>query len=138
MGAGDTVTADDLVSQRVRFVDDADLDTYFAADDELPADLQLRRGVGAGELLPRAAVGPAEEADTVQLPVAVDTSLVPPASAPARWWTSTSPAPPTRGRDASVAGDRSAAGARRRHGDRGAGPRRLVRGRAAGASWCWA
>ena len=63
----------------MRFVEDADLDTYFVADEELPSDLQLTRGVGAGELLPRAAVGPAGEAGTVQLPVAVDTSLVPPA-----------------------------------------------------------
>jgi hypothetical protein len=79
MGAGDTVTADDLVSERVRFVEDGDLETYFLVDDELPTDLQLSRGIGAGELLPRAAVGPAADAVTIQLPVAVDTSLVPPA-----------------------------------------------------------
>ncbi len=79
MGAGDTVTADDLVSQRVRFVEDGDLETYFVVAEELPSGLQLKRGVGAGELLPRAAVGPAAEGDTIQLPVAVDSSLVPPA-----------------------------------------------------------
>jgi hypothetical protein len=78
MGAGDAVTADDLVSERVRFVEDADLGAYFVVDEELPSDLQLKRGVGAGELLPRAAVGPAADGDTIQLPVAVDTSLVPP------------------------------------------------------------
>ena len=78
LGAGDTVSADDLVAQRVRFVDDADLEHYFPADDDLPADLQLRRGVGDGELLPKAAVGPAGATDTMALPVAVDTTLVPP------------------------------------------------------------
>ncbi len=78
LGAGDSVSADDLVAQHVRFVDDTDLEHYFPADDDLPADLQLRRGVGEGELLPKAAVGPAGASDTMALPVAVDTTLVPP------------------------------------------------------------
>ena len=78
LGAGDTVSADDLVAQRVRFVDDSDLERYFPADDDLPADLQLTRGVGEGELLPKAAVGPAGASDTMALPVAVETTLVPP------------------------------------------------------------
>ncbi|GCD91021.1 hypothetical protein [Nocardioides sp. LS1] len=77
MGAGDRVQADDLVATRVRFVDDADLAGYFTVDDELPADLELTRGVGAGELLPRAAVGTAGESDSVELPVAVDAEQVP-------------------------------------------------------------
>lgn len=79
MGAGDAVTADDLVAHRVRFAEPGQLDTYFPADEALPADLTLLRGVGAGELLPRGAVGPAAELDTLQLPVAVDPALVPPA-----------------------------------------------------------
>lgn len=78
LGPGDTVTADDLVSREVRFVDPAQLGTYFPADEELPADLSLRRGVGAGELLPRAAVGAAADTETLHLPVAVDAALVPP------------------------------------------------------------
>ena len=78
MGTGDTVTAEDLVARQVRFVDPGQLDTYFAADEELPADLSLRRGVGAGELLPRAAVGATTESETLHLPVAVDAALVPP------------------------------------------------------------
>ena len=79
MGAGDAVTADDLVVAAGALRRGRRTSTpTSAADDELPADLQLRRGVGAGELLPRAAVGPAAESDTMQLPVAVDTALVPP------------------------------------------------------------
>jgi hypothetical protein len=78
MGAGDTVTAGDLVARRVRFSDGADLDRYVASTETLPADVQLLRGIGAGELLPRAAVGPAGEAGLMQLPVAVDAEQVPP------------------------------------------------------------
>lgn len=78
MGPGDAVTAEDLVPREVRFVDPAQLDTYFPADEALPADLSLRRGVGAGELLPRAAVGAAADSETLHLPVAVDATLVPP------------------------------------------------------------
>lgn len=81
MGAGDRVRADDLVVQRVRFADDAQLERYFAADDPLPADLLLTRGVGAGELLPRAAAGTADDAGTLELPIAVNTGQVPPSVA---------------------------------------------------------
>jgi hypothetical protein len=77
MGAGDEVTADDLVATRVRFADAGDLDGYFTVDDELPADLALTRGVGTGELLPRAAVGSADGGDLLQVPIAVDAELVP-------------------------------------------------------------
>jgi hypothetical protein len=79
-GPGARLDPDDLEPTRVRFADEGDLAGYFSADDELPADLVLLRGVGAGELLPRAALGSGEtSADTVELPVAVDTEQVPPA-----------------------------------------------------------
>ena len=81
MGAGDTVTAGDLVARRVRFADGADLDRYVASNETLPADVQLLRGIGAGELLPRAAFGPAGEGQLMQLPVAVDAEQVPPSVA---------------------------------------------------------
>lgn len=78
-GPGTVLTADDLVAHRVRFSDVDQLAGYFAADDELPADLHLVRAVTAGELLPRAALGTdAMAADTVELPVAVDAEQVPP------------------------------------------------------------
>lgn len=81
MGAGDTVSAGDLVARRVRFTDGADLDRYVASTEPLPADVQLLRGIGAGELLPRAALGPAGEEGLMQLPVAVDAEQVPPSVA---------------------------------------------------------
>jgi hypothetical protein len=78
LGPGDTVTADDLTARRVRFVEAGDLDRYFSADEELPADLRLQRGVGEGELLPRSAVDPSGETDAMELPVAVEATRVPP------------------------------------------------------------
>lgn len=76
MGAGDLVTEDDLVVQRVRFADEG-RDRYFTVGDGLPGDLELVRGVGEGELLPRAAVGPASATDTLQVPISVAAARVP-------------------------------------------------------------
>lgn len=78
LGPGDPVTADDLTARRVRFVDPDDLDRYYAATEELPADLRLQRGVGQGELLPRSAVDTSGETGAMELPVAVETTRVPP------------------------------------------------------------
>ena len=77
LAAGDELAADDLRSQRVRFVDPADLDRYLAADAPLPADARLLVGVGEGELLPRSALGDAAEAGVLHLPLAVEPTLVP-------------------------------------------------------------
>jgi len=77
-GPGAELGPDDLVAHRVRFADTDDLTRYFTLDEELPGDLRLVRGVTAGELLPRAALGTAEDdADTVELPVAVEADQVP-------------------------------------------------------------
>lgn len=77
LAAGAPVSAADLEQHRVRFDDGADLAGYFAAG-EAPPDGVLLHGVGAGELLPRAAVGAAAGAGTVQVPVSVDPEQVPP------------------------------------------------------------
>jgi len=77
LAAGDELAPDDLTARQVRFVDPADLDRYVAADESLPPDARLVRGVGEGELLPRAALGTAEEAGVLQLPIAVEPALVP-------------------------------------------------------------
>lgn len=81
-GPGAELVAGDLVAHRVRFADAADRAGYFTVDEELPPAMLLTRGVGAGELLPRAAVGEAgRDGDTVELPVAVDPGQVPPSVA---------------------------------------------------------
>lgn len=78
-GAGAEITEADLEVQRVRFADADRLDAYFATEDELPSPLRLVRAVGAGELLPRAAIGdPEASGDTVELPISVDPAQVPP------------------------------------------------------------
>lgn len=77
VGAGDVLSPDDLVATRVRFADEDGLAGYFTVDERLPADLEVTRGVGAGELLPRAAVGTAGSGNTLQVPVAVDAEQVP-------------------------------------------------------------
>lgn len=78
LGAGDVVGADDLVARRVRFDPAGDVERYLLADEPLPADLALTRAVGAGELLPRAALGPVDDLDTVEVPLAVGPAQVPP------------------------------------------------------------
>jgi hypothetical protein len=77
--AGVSLGPDDLVAHRVRF-DDGGAGAYFLATDALPADMTLDRPVTAGELLPRAAVGP--RARLAQLPLSVDPAAVPPSVGP--------------------------------------------------------
>lgn len=78
LGAGAEVTEADLVVRRVRFADGPDLDRYFRADEALPEDLVMTRAIGEGELLPRGAVGPREDADLVHVPLEVEPNHVPP------------------------------------------------------------
>ncbi len=76
-GAGDRLDTADLVTRRVRFAEAADLDRYYPADDDLPGELTVLHGLGAGELLPRSAVGTADDAGTVTVSLAVSPTLVP-------------------------------------------------------------
>ena len=82
LGAGRRVEADDLVAQRVRFADAEALRGYFTVEDQLPAELELTRTVGAGELLPRGAVGMPAQTGLVEVPIAVEPELVPPSVEP--------------------------------------------------------
>lgn len=74
--AGATVQADDLVTVAVR-LDDAAAARYLSVAEPLPDDLHLVRAVGAGELLPAAALGaPADGLMTV--PLSVPSGALPP------------------------------------------------------------
>ncbi|HWJ82020.1 MAG TPA: hypothetical protein VNS55_07275 [Nocardioides sp.] len=75
-GPGSVVTGDDLVATRVRFDDPAELDLYLPADESVPDDVVLRRGVGAGELLARSALAPAEELGLQHVPLEVSPGAV--------------------------------------------------------------
>jgi len=80
-GAGALLSRSDLAVHRVHFARPSDLEGYLRADAALPRTLTLVRPVGAGELLPRAAIGSADASDAVQVPLAVDPAQVPPAVA---------------------------------------------------------
>lgn len=77
LAPGDRVEPGDLEQARVRFAEPADAGHYLSVEDELPDDLVLTRGVGDGELLPRAALGTADDAGTVSLSVSVPGAQVP-------------------------------------------------------------
>lgn len=76
VGPGDRLDEEDLVARSVRFAD-GDLGRYFEVDDALPDDVVLLRGLGAGELLPRSAIGDARDGDTVEVSLAVAPLRVP-------------------------------------------------------------
>jgi hypothetical protein len=77
-GVGAPVEADDVVAVRVRFADDAELDRYLSADDPLPEGVVLTRAIGSGELLPRAAIDTDPDTRTVQVPLDLEPTRVPP------------------------------------------------------------
>lgn len=78
LGAGATVEPEQLEARSVRFADPAAAARYLRTDDPLPEVRYLTRGVGAGELLPAAALGAAEASGIVQVPIRVPTDGVPP------------------------------------------------------------
>lgn len=78
VAAGQPLPADAYEERRVRFADAALADQYLSAQEAPPADAVLLRPVGAGELLPRAALGTPEDAgDVVEVPVAAAVDAVP-------------------------------------------------------------
>lgn len=79
LGAGDTIAEGDVVARQVDFAEDETRARYLPADEGLPAeDRHLLRGLGVGELLPRAALGSTEESDLQQVPVWAPAEAVPP------------------------------------------------------------
>jgi hypothetical protein len=76
-GAGSPVGADDVVAVRVRFADDEELGRYLPADEPLPEGVVLSRGIGSGELLPRAALDPEQDVGTVRVPLDLEPHRVP-------------------------------------------------------------
>lgn len=74
---GQQVGADDLVPVQVRFADADAADRYVAAADSLPEGSSLTRDLGAGELLPRAALSRGSEAGLVEVPLSVEATGIP-------------------------------------------------------------
>lgn len=77
LAAGQPVGDQDLEVRHVRFPGAEVADRYLSAAAPLPDDATLGRAVGAGELLPRAALGSADTARLVEVPVAAATDAVP-------------------------------------------------------------
>ena len=77
MGTGHVLTGDDLTVRRVHFADASDATLYYPAGQPLPAELRLVHGVGAGELLPRGAVGSVAAEQLRQVPISVAADQVP-------------------------------------------------------------
>lgn len=77
LGAGQPVAATDLVRRPIRFGDQADADRYLSADSDVPAGTTLDRPVGAGELVPRAALVERAAASLTEVPLSVRTEAVP-------------------------------------------------------------
>lgn len=74
---GATLAEADLGRERIRFPDQEAADGYLSADEPAPVGAVLDRRVGAGELLPRAAVAPREQAELVELPLGVASDDLP-------------------------------------------------------------
>jgi hypothetical protein len=77
MAEGQPVTTADVVRRQIRFEDQADADRYVSADQDLPGGATLSRAVGAGELLPREALGSADDRELTEVPLSVPTEAVP-------------------------------------------------------------
>jgi len=76
LAEGQRVQAGDLVSRQVRFAGQADADRYLSAEGDPPTGV-LARPVGAGELVPRAAIGSRGAPALTEVPLSVDTEAVP-------------------------------------------------------------
>ncbi|HET7358257.1 MAG TPA: hypothetical protein VFJ09_16460 [Nocardioidaceae bacterium] len=76
LAKGSRVGADDLVLRHVRFFDAADADRYVSAA-AVPAASVVTRDLGAGELLPRAALGSAAAHHVLEVPLSVAADAVP-------------------------------------------------------------
>ena len=77
MNAGESVSAEDLVRRDVRFADQHDADAYLSADTPLPSGATLARAVGAGEMVPRGALGAVGSQALTEVPLSVDSEAVP-------------------------------------------------------------
>ncbi len=67
----------DLVRSEVRFSSAAEADRYLSAEAPLPAGAAVMREIGAGELLPRAALDSAAPEQLIEVPIATTAELVP-------------------------------------------------------------
>jgi hypothetical protein len=77
LAEGQQLGAGDLVRQEVRFGGQSDADRYLSADRLPPGGASLARAVGAGELVPRAALGAAASGSLTEVPLSVGSEALP-------------------------------------------------------------
>jgi hypothetical protein len=77
MSEGAVVTPGDVTARSIRFSDSTDADRYLSSGAAIPAGTRLLRDVGAGELLPRGAVGRSATLSLVEVPLSVAAQSVP-------------------------------------------------------------
>lgn len=77
LARGQSVTSQDLVRRAVHFGDQRDADRYLSAGAPPPAGAVLGRDVGAGELVPRAAIDATNAGTAVEVPLSVPSDSVP-------------------------------------------------------------
>jgi hypothetical protein len=77
MSAGSPLTGDAVVRREIRFSGQGDADRYLSSDDPIPTGAVLGRAVGAGELVPRKALGARSATSLTEVPVSVTSEAVP-------------------------------------------------------------
>jgi len=77
LAAGEPVRGDALARREVRFADQDDADRYVSAARPVPPGATAARDVGAGELLPRAAIATEAEPPVAEVPLRVAAEAVP-------------------------------------------------------------
>ena len=75
VASGQEITAAMLAVRQVRFADAEQADRYLSGDQSLPLPAVATRPLGAGELLPRSALGVAEQ--LIEVPLQVSEGAVP-------------------------------------------------------------
>ena len=76
--AGETLVSDDLTARQVRFVAGADADRYVLVGEGVPSGARVTRAIGAGELVPRSALGVSLETGVIEVPITVEPGQLPP------------------------------------------------------------
>ncbi len=74
---GARIGPDDVELRHIRFFETTDAGRYVSAGSVVPPGAVVTRALGAGELLPRAALGSAHTRPVVEVPFSVDTDAVP-------------------------------------------------------------
>jgi len=75
---GEILQADDLTARQVRFVDGADADRYALVGSGAPTAGRVTRAIGAGELVPRSALGVSLDTGVIEVPITVEPGQLPP------------------------------------------------------------